>query len=161
MREIILTRSHKAMVDDLLYDHLSTFNWCAKPNGRTVYAIRKESIAGKPGKQRTIYMHRYIASLLRSPDADTIDHFDGNGLNNCLSNLRPLTNRENSQHRVRLNKNNKSGFVGVTFNKNARKWTSGLVRNGHRVHFGYFSTADEASAARESYLQSLAPELSP
>ncbi len=69
MREIELTQGKVALVDDEDYDYLSQFNWYARKDGQTFYALRKD-------KQRTVLMHRVI---LRPDVGMESDHIDGNG----------------------------------------------------------------------------------
>lgn len=61
-----------------------------------------------------ILSHRVIWTMVNGaiPDAMEIDHADGNGLNNRLSNLRLVDHSENMKN-CRLGKNNTSGFRGV------------------------------------------------
>ncbi len=65
-------------------------------------------------KNRTTQVHRIIWQLFNGtiPDGFVIDHIDGNSLNNKISNLRLITQAENSRN-VRKRKNNTSGVVGV------------------------------------------------
>lgn len=75
-----------------------------------------------------------------------IDHADGDGLNNRLSNLRPATvsqNQANARHRV----NSASGRKGVCWNKRDRKWQARIRINGYRVHLGNFDDPETAAAA--------------
>ncbi len=50
-----------------------------------------------------------------------IDHIDGNRLNNNIENLREATHQQNMQN-SKIQKNNKSGYKGVHFNKRSKKW---------------------------------------
>ena len=74
-----------------------------------------------------------------------IDHIDGNGLNNRLGNLRTVTRTE--QHRNKpISKTNKSGVMGVRYNKRDKDW---VVRISQR-HIGSFKDFFEACCARKS-----------
>ncbi len=68
-----------------------------------------------------------------------IDHADGNKLNNRWENLRLATTAQNTAN-AKLNKNNKSGFKGVSFANG--KWQARIS-----VNLGAFDTPEEASAA--------------
>ncbi|MFL9987630.1 hypothetical protein [Paraburkholderia sediminicola] len=47
----------------------------------------------------------------------------------------------------------KSGFLGVSFDNNARKWTAKVkLTNGKRKHVGLYPTAQEAAAARAAFI---------
>lgn len=77
---------------------------------------------------------------------DQIDHKDRNGTNNRWNNIRDATNAEN-QRNTKISKNNKSGFLGVSWNKKWRKWTATIGFNRKDCHLGYFETKEEAAAA--------------
>jgi hypothetical protein len=65
-----------------------------------------------------------------------IDHIDENPLNNCVSNLRIVTNRFNSR---RNQKKYKSKYKGVCFQKQNNKWLSSIKISGIKKHLGYFN----------------------
>jgi AP2 domain len=48
---------------------------------------------------------------------------------------------------MRLSKNNKSGYRGVSWNKQQKKWHVKIGVNGKHVHLGYFKDLEEASQA--------------
>ena len=77
-----------------------------------------------------------------------IDHIDGNGLNNKLSNLRDVKRHENKKN-VRLQSNNKSGCSGVHYLKEFDKWVSYIKTNNKRAHLGYFKNKNDAIIARK------------
>lgn len=66
------------------------------------------------GKKRRYYAHRIIWELTNSriPEGMCIDHIDGDGLNNKISNLRLVTRSENHRN-SRLPKNNKTGEMNI------------------------------------------------
>ncbi len=137
MREIPLTRDRVALVDDDLFDYLNQFEWFAnKGRSGTLYASRWQD-----GKY--VKMHRLIAEL-RGMSLDAhIDHRDGDGLNNQTFNLRAATNQQNLANRG-PQKNNTSGFKGVTWNKRDKRWYATIIVNGRSRHLGCFDTALEA-----------------
>ncbi len=79
-------------------------------------------------------MHMAILGGKRNKE---IDHRDGNGLNNQRSNLRFCTHAENMRNR-NIQKNNTSGYKGVSWNKNARKWQAVIKYNGTHIYLGLF-----------------------
>ena len=83
-----------------------------------------------------------------------IDHIDGNKLNNHFSNLREVTTKQNNEHRGKQ-KNNSSGYKGVTFNKRLNKFIAQIQHNSKQLHIGTFETALEASNAYEQMAKSL------
>ena len=92
--------------------------------------------------------HRIVWAIHHGEDPGDfdIDHKDGNGLNNRISNLR-LT-KENMKNK-KLQKNNTSGSAGVTWHKAAGKWKAQLRINGKQTHLGYFVEKSDAIAAVE------------
>ena len=90
------------------------------------------------------------------------DHKDRNPLNNRRCNLRPCTRKENARNGV-MQKNNKSGFMGVGWNKTYNKWMAYIGCNGEQDFFGYFENKDDAVKARlkaelEYFGQEFAPQ---
>lgn len=78
--------------------------------------------------------------------SEHIDHIDGNRSNNRWFNLRQATNLQNSWNRG-ANKNNRSGFKGVFWNKQAGRWQARINYGGKQHHLGSFDDAEQAHAA--------------
>ena len=91
------------------------------------------------GKQRTKYLHQLILGDAQSSGM-VIDHINRNKNDNRRSNLRFVTLTQNAQN-LTLRKNSSSGFRGVSFNRDRKKW----VANCRRKHLGYYSTREEAA----------------
>jgi len=77
---------------------------------------------------------------------DQIDHINGIGSDNRISNLRECNHSENAQN-MRLRKTSKSGFLGVNFHKLHGKWQSVICVNQKVMHLGYFQSAELAHDA--------------
>ena len=75
-----------------------------------------------------------------------LDHIDGNKLNNCFTNLREVTVKQNSENKI-VQKNNKLGVRGVCFNKRLGKYIAQIQHNGKNNHIGVFQTIEEAKNA--------------
>jgi hypothetical protein len=75
-----------------------------------------------------------------------IDHRDGNGLNNSLSNLRQATHAENSQNQA-LRSTNSSGATGVSWSKLRSKWESSIWVGCEKKFLGLFDNFCDADAA--------------
>lgn len=90
-------------------------------------------------------MHRFILGDTKGLE---IDHRDGNGLNNCKSNLRLATRSENMQN-SRVPKNNRYGVKGVCFlpNRYGKKWKAAICANNRAITLGHFHTKEEAAKA--------------
>lgn len=82
------------------------------------------------------------------------DHIDGNRLNNRKYNLRICTQSENQKNMKKFI-TNKSGFVGVYFDKTRKKWAAQKCFNGKRKTIGRFLTAKSAYVAYKRFIKSL------
>lgn len=67
-------------------------------------------------------------------------------MNNKIENLRPATRSENL-HNIGMNRNNSSGYPGVSFNKQANKFMACIHANDKRIYLGYYATDEEAFRA--------------
>ncbi len=134
MKQIALTQGEFALVDDDDYENLIRFKWSIIKLKRRSYA--RSVIVGKH-----YYMHRLI---MDAPAGVEVDHVDHNGLNNSRSNLRFATRVQNI-HNSRKRTDNKSGHVGVYWNKAHQKWNCQIGINGKRVFLGHSSDINEAS----------------
>lgn len=94
--------------------------------------------------------HRLIYQIIHSIDILPIDlqidHIDGNKQNNTPSNLRLATNQDN-QRNVKIQRNNTSGFKGVTYEKNRNKWKASIYDGTRRINLGRFDSPEEAHLA--------------
>jgi hypothetical protein len=86
-------------------------------------------------------------------DFGMIDHIDGNGRNNQISNLRLASRQINSQN-ARMRHDCSSGITGVHRHINKRwglpKWTARIQVGKRRLFLGSFETLEEAKAARRA-----------
>lgn len=78
-----------------------------------------------------------------------IDHINRNRSDNRICNLRLANQSENTQNNEK-NKNNTSGYRGVTFCKATNKWISQIMINYKHVRIGKFDTPE---IAHEQYVQ--------
>lgn len=141
MREIKLTQGMTTLVDDEDFESLSKFKWCAANITGNYYSIRR--YRGTDGKQYGRFMHREI---LNCSPAEKTDHKDGNGLNNQKDNIRICSQQQNTFNK-RISRNNKSGFKGVSWLKNTKKWYASIKINRKTRNLGYFKTREEAAKA--------------
>ena len=79
---------------------------------------------------------------------EQIDHINRDRADNRWCNLRAASHRENMMNK-KLNRNNKSGFRGVSFDKRSKKWTSKIMIHRKGIHLGYFA---DRETARDVYL---------
>lgn len=114
----------KAIIDADDVDNIKHIKWGLSSNG---YVYNHNS-----RKHICIYLHRRILNC-----DTTVDHINGNRLDNRKCNLRICTssqNHMNSYHR------------GIT--KRGNKWTACIKLNGNRAYLGSFVYEEEALYAR-------------
>lgn len=139
MKEINLSKGLKCQVDDSDFENLNQFIWHVKQCRKRAYAHRGGN--GKSGS----YMHREIMNV-SNPEI-SVDHIDGNPLNNQRSNLRTCTHAQNICN-SKLNSKNTSGYRGVTWHTGAKKYMAYIRHNYKMYNLGLFETAEEAALAR-------------
>lgn len=91
--------------------------------------------------------HKVIKFCQLIVDYDLAEHKDRNPLNNRKSNLREATVQENCRNRSKSIKN-KSGFVGVYFDKERNKWVAYITIDYKQIKLGRFINKDDAIKAR-------------
>lgn len=93
---------------------------------------------------RTYRAHRVAWLLYYGKEPNGIlDHIDMDKQNNRIENLRIVGNSENAiNHRIHAD--NTSGYRGVTYNRNAKRWEAKIGRHGV-THLGFFDTPEEAA----------------
>ena len=82
--------------------------------------------------KRKYYLHQLIFLMHHGYIPSNIDHIDGVGANNRIENLRQASVSEN-MYNTKINTVNTSGFKGVHFNKQKRKWQAKLWVRGTQI----------------------------
>jgi len=75
------------------------------------------------------------------------DHINGVRSDNRWDNLREVTASENQQNQ-RKSKRNKSGFTGVSWDKQTSKWHAQIMAGNKVIHLGHFDEKKDAIKAR-------------
>lgn len=125
-----------AIIDATDWPTVSLHRWTRSDQG---YATRKSS--RKLGKPRNVLMHRQVFGNPQS----SLDHINGNRLDNRRSNLRPATCSQNLCNRG-PRRGSESGLKGVS--RNGRiGWAAVIKANGIKKYLGTFRTPEAAADA--------------
>ncbi|WP_272536299.1 MULTISPECIES: HNH endonuclease signature motif containing protein [unclassified Providencia] len=130
--------------------------WLLNRRGPVKKGDRVKNIDGKGYVRvmvnRKFYLaHRVIYEMHHGEiqEGHTIDHIDGDRLNNRIENLRSVTMSVNLRNRG-MQSNNKSGFTGVYYAESLGKWIASIGK----TRLGKFTSFDEAKRARLSAIKS-------
>lgn len=95
---------------------------------------------------RNLRAHRVMWETHRSPlrKGEVVDHRCGSRSCVNLEHLRVVTKSENTQHRVKLNRNNKTGYRGVALDQQGT-YSAWVMADGERYYKHGFDTAEDAS----------------
>ncbi len=151
-RRIPLTQGKYAIVDAVDYDYLNQWSWQVirhpiKNSPDLCYARRTQRIGKrKYNKKRMFRMHQEVARRMGLPQDRKYDHRDHDGLNNCRSNIRLCTLRQNQWNR-RKEKDLTSRYKGVCWEKQTNKWRATIIYNGKQITLGRFISEYQAHLA--------------
>lgn len=142
MKKIPLTQGKVALVDDKDYEALMKWKWfyLTSPISKLGYAARTVKVNGK---RKHILMHRVI---LNTPFGYQTDHVNGDGLDNRKVNLRIATRSQN-QCNTNKRQDNTSGFKGVSWHKQNKRWQAYIGLKAKQIYLGLFKDKDEAALA--------------
>lgn len=90
--------------------------------------------------RRVLLMHREIAKRMGLNLSETIDHVNGDSLDNRRRNLRSAT---------RLQQQHNTNRKGVCWDSKRKKWRAYITDLGRHVNLGRFDTEKEAVRVRE------------
>lgn len=102
--------------------------------------------------------HRIVWMWAHGPldDFMQIDHINRVRGDDRLFNLRTATDSQNKLN-AGLRKDNKSGYRGVFYRKDLRKWCAQTMVNRQVHYLGFYHTAEEANQARLLAVRQLRP----
>lgn len=140
MKKIKLTQGKFVIVDDADFEYLNQWKWFLykHPGCRTSYAVRDFWV---DKKNKRVQMHRLI---LNAPSNFQVDHISKNGLDNRRRNLRLATASQNKQNEG-LRLNNTSGYKGVSWYTQQKKWGANIWLNNKKYFLGLFLNKKEAA----------------
>src|SRR6266487_24234 len=120
------------LVDDEDFEFLSRFKWSLNDRG---YASGSLQDGLDP-----VFMHRY---LMNPKNGEMVHHVDGNRLNNQKRNLK-IVNQSSHSATFSYQRNNTSGYKGVSFDKARGKFMWYIEKDKVRYQ-GRCDTAMEAA----------------
>lgn len=143
--------THKELLERLSYDkETGVFVWI---NPKQMASRFLNKVAGCKDSRGYINInfsgkkykaHRLAWFYVHKEWPNKIDHIDHVIDNNKIGNLRNVSHSMNMQNRMTANKNNKTGFLGVFFNEEKKKYTAQIGLNGKKKFLGDFPTREEA-----------------
>lgn len=92
--------------------------------------------------------HRLAWFYMTGEWPNIVDHEDHIKNNNIWTNLKNGTHSDNLKNKA-MRKNNTSGFNGVCWNKQFKRWQAYIKINRKRKHLGFFKKLSDAVIARE------------
>lgn len=128
-----LTQGLFALIDVADISKLQMRNWYAKRFRCGMYAASNEG-------KRTVLMHREI---LNNPES-SVDHVNGETLNNLRSNIRVATQAQQCINRKSWSN---TGITGVHCKRNGT-FSAYINVEGKRVHLGTFNRIEDACSIR-------------
>jgi hypothetical protein len=107
----------------------------------------------KNKKAQKFLAHRLVAiAFVPNPlNKSSINHIDSIKTNNSSHNLEWVSVMENNCHKS-LKIKSSSKFVGVSFYKRTKQWSSSICISQKTFYFGRFKTEEEAYAKRVEYI---------
>ena len=117
--------------------------------GRKYYRVT----LSKNGIQHTKSVHNLVVDTFLNTTNNyinpVVDHIDENKLNNCVNNLRIISNRDNVAKSYRNCRKITSMFPGVYWSKNNNIWVSQIVYKKKTYHLGNFKDEEDAAKVYE------------
>lgn len=120
------------------YDLIYPYCWHINDSGYLV--------ASYNSKHKRVRMHRLIMHVT-SPK-QIVDHISHNTLDNRKINLRVVTQSLNTAN-GKLRVNNPSGYTGVRWREDRKKWNAYITVNYKNISLGHYDTKEDAIEARK------------
>jgi len=130
------------------------------PRGRIGAPVGSVGNSGQKSRLQTVifkknYLVHRIVWLLHTGQwpKHSIDHIDGNPLNNCPENLRDVPHKTNLQNRSGPDRDGRTGFLGVVLDRRSGWYYSRATcpTTGKMKHLGRFQDPQVAATVAEAY----------
>ena len=133
------------------YEKIKNYCWI-EDVGKTGYSSIRARV---PDENKKTIMHWVIMGN------KWYDHINRNPLDNRKSNLRKASKVENNRN-CSISKNNKSGIIGIVWNKKNNNWRTRITVNRKNIELGSFANKEDAIIARlqaeQKYFGEFAPQ---
>lgn len=144
------------LLEYLKYDPATgILTWIKKPSKKTVLNSRAGSETANGYRtlffQGKKYQEHHVVWCIVHGQFPTlqIDHIDQNRSNNRISNLREVTQSENSRNRARA-RFTRLDEVGIWYCRRRRKYVAEITLNGKKVYQKTFDDIDDAISQRKA-----------
>jgi len=117
------------------YEIIKKYSWFVSKRGYITTNIKRTS--------RPLHV-----ILMGRKEGMDIDHISRDKMDNRRENLRFCTHQQNSFNQKKRCTNT-SGYTGVSYLKNAKRYESYVHHNGEKHRLGLFHIAEEAAMARD------------
>lgn len=126
------------------------YTWFAKYNHiNDEYYVTASVYHPELQRSRPVFLHQFLTNA----NGKDVDHENNDTLDNRKSNLRIVEESNNSKNRKSRNRNNKSGYRNVSWDKSQEKWLVQLQINKKNIVLGKFDDVDEAGRFAEEMRQ--------
>lgn len=115
-----------------------------KLQGHSWWYTKQGYLAGYVDGKLTL-MHRFLTNC---DDEHVVDHKNHITGDNRISNLRVCTVSKNQYNR-KMQNNNTSGSIGVSWEKRQEKWRAYITAEKQRIELGMFDNYEDAVKARQ------------
>ena len=116
----------------------------------------RQVVLSKDNKRKAFTVSQLVAKCFLGykieGKKEVVDHIDGDKLNDRLDNLQIISARENISKGV---KNKTSKYIGVSWDKNKKKWVSSIRINGKCKWLGVFEIESQAAEVYQKELKTL------
>ncbi len=136
----------QTVADDADADLVSPYAWCRNHGGYAVANIRINGVAKSRMLHRLIMQPDILSGAPSDHIRRQVDHINGDRLDNRRSNLRWSTMSQNQANRGPTKKNT-SGFKGVSWCKEKRKWAARIQVQNKMVNLGRYDEIEDAVSA--------------